>query len=143
MVWMLDPHADRILRGLHKEQDRNRWKTWLRYAAVVVFAGIVAGATFLKLRPPSVPIAPIATEAATAPAMTTFPSLLVADLPQAGWPNPEVKKTVYGKTFEGGAGDIFVIKAGEIHSFKAIGDGPLVQVDLHLSPRFIQENLGW
>ena len=24
----------------------------------------------------------------------------------------------------------------------AIGDGPLVQVDLHLSPRFIQENLG-
>jgi len=92
MVWMLDPHADRILRGLHKEQDRNRWKTWLRYGAVVVFAGIVAGATFLKLRPPSVPIAPIATEAATAPAMTTFPSLLVADVPQAGWPNPEVKK---------------------------------------------------
>jgi quercetin dioxygenase-like cupin family protein len=49
--------------------------------------------------------------------------------------------TVNGKTFEGGAGDIFVIKAGEIHSFKAIGDSPLVQVDLHLSPRFIQENL--
>ena len=45
--------------------------------------------------------------------------------------------------FEGGAGDIFVIKAGEIHSFKAIGDGSLVQVDVHLSPRFIQENLGW
>ncbi len=51
--------------------------------------------------------------------------------------------TVNGETFEGGAGDIFVIKAGEIHSFKAIGDGPLVQVDVHLSPRFIQENLGW
>ena len=32
-------------------------------------------------------------------------------------------------------------KAGEIHSFKAIGDSPLVQVDVHLSPRFIQENL--
>ena len=49
--------------------------------------------------------------------------------------------TVNGNTFEGGAGDIFVIKAGEIHSFKAIGDSPLVQLDVHLSPRFIQENL--
>ena len=46
-----------------------------------------------------------------------------------------------GKTFEGRAGDIFVIKAGEIHSFKAVGDLPLVQVDVHLNPRFIQENL--
>lgn len=49
--------------------------------------------------------------------------------------------TVDGKTFEGGAGDIFVIKAGEIHSFKATGDTPLVQIDVHLSRRFIQENL--
>ena len=49
--------------------------------------------------------------------------------------------TVSGKTFEGSAGDIFVIKAGEIHSFTALGDSPLVQVDVHLSPRFIQENL--
>ena len=49
--------------------------------------------------------------------------------------------TVNGETFEGGAGDIFVIKAGEVHSFKAIGDQPLVQLDVHLSPRFIQENL--
>ena len=48
---------------------------------------------------------------------------------------------VNDKTFEGGAGDIFVIKAGEIHSFKAVGDLPLVQLDIHLSPRFIQENL--
>jgi quercetin dioxygenase-like cupin family protein len=48
---------------------------------------------------------------------------------------------VNGREFEGGAGDIFVIKAGEIHEFKAIGDTPLVQVDVHLSPRFIQENL--
>ena len=46
-----------------------------------------------------------------------------------------------GTTFEGQAGDIFVIKAGEIHSFKTVGDSPLIQVDLHLSPRFIQENL--
>jgi len=49
--------------------------------------------------------------------------------------------TVNGETFEGGAGDIFVIKAGEIHSFKAVGEVPLVQVDIHVSPHFIQENL--
>ena len=49
--------------------------------------------------------------------------------------------TVNGQTFEGAAGDIFVIKAGEIHEFKALGHAPLVQVDVHLSPRFIQEDL--
>jgi quercetin dioxygenase-like cupin family protein len=48
---------------------------------------------------------------------------------------------VEGQEFEVGAGDILVIKAGEVHSFRCIGDGPLVQVDVHLSPRFIQENL--
>jgi len=49
---------------------------------------------------------------------------------------------VDGHEFEAGAGDVLVIKAGEIHSFRGIGDGPLVQLDVHLSPRFIQENLG-
>ncbi len=48
---------------------------------------------------------------------------------------------VDGREFEAGAGDILVIKAGEIHSFTCIGDAPLVQVDVHLSPTFIQENL--
>lgn len=48
---------------------------------------------------------------------------------------------VNGVEFTGRAGDIFVIKAGEIHEFKATGEGPLVQLDVHLSPRFIQENL--
>ena len=48
---------------------------------------------------------------------------------------------VDGQEFEASAGDILVIKAGEVHSFKCIGDGNLVQVDVHLSPRFIQENL--
>ena len=48
---------------------------------------------------------------------------------------------VNGVEFEAGAGDILVVKAGEIHEFKNIGDEPLVQVDVHLSPRFIQENL--
>lgn len=49
--------------------------------------------------------------------------------------------TVNGETFEAGAGDILVIKAGEVHSFRGIGDAPLVQLDVHLSPRFVQENL--
>lgn len=49
--------------------------------------------------------------------------------------------TVAGETFEAGAGDILVIKAGEVHSFTVIGDEPLVQLDVHHSPRFIQENL--
>jgi quercetin dioxygenase-like cupin family protein len=49
--------------------------------------------------------------------------------------------TVNGEEFEARAGDILVIKAGEVHAFKCIGDTPLVQVDVHLSPTFIQENL--
>jgi len=49
---------------------------------------------------------------------------------------------VDGVEFEAGAGDILVIKAGEVHEFKAIGDEPLEQVDIHLGPRFVQENLG-
>jgi quercetin dioxygenase-like cupin family protein len=48
---------------------------------------------------------------------------------------------VNGEEFEAGAGDILVIKAGEIHSFRCVGNARLVQVDVHLSPRFIQENL--
>jgi mannose-6-phosphate isomerase-like protein (cupin superfamily) len=48
---------------------------------------------------------------------------------------------VDGVEFEAGAGDILVIKAGEIHRFRNIGDEPLVQLDVHLSPRFIQEDL--
>lgn len=49
--------------------------------------------------------------------------------------------TVDGVAFTAGAGDILVIKAGEVHGFKATGDGPLVQVDVHLSPVFIQEEV--
>jgi quercetin dioxygenase-like cupin family protein len=48
---------------------------------------------------------------------------------------------VDGVAFEAGAGDILVIKAGEVHQFTCIGPEPLVQLDVHLSPRFIQENL--
>ncbi len=42
---------------------------------------------------------------------------------------------------EGDAGDIFVIKAGTPHGFVNIGPGMLRQLDVHLSPRFQQENL--
>jgi quercetin dioxygenase-like cupin family protein len=47
---------------------------------------------------------------------------------------------VDGTEFEAGAGDILVIKAGEVHSFTCT-EAPLIQVDVHLSPRFVQENL--
>ena len=46
--------------------------------------------------------------------------------------------TVNGEEFEAGAGDILIIKAGEVHGFTCI-EGPLVQLDVHLSPRFVQE----
>jgi quercetin dioxygenase-like cupin family protein len=49
---------------------------------------------------------------------------------------------VNGQEFEAGAGDILIIKSGEVHSFTCIGDQPLVQLDVHVSPKFIQENLG-
>ena len=49
--------------------------------------------------------------------------------------------TVNGEDHEAGAGDILVVKAGEIHSFRAVGDEPLVQLDIHLSPRFVQTNV--
>ncbi len=48
--------------------------------------------------------------------------------------------TVIGEEFEAGAGDILVIEAGEVHSFRCT-EAPLVQVDVHMSPRFVQENL--
>ena len=48
---------------------------------------------------------------------------------------------VDGREFEAGAGDILVIKAGEVHSFEAIGEAHLVQLDVHLSPHFIQESV--
>ncbi|MGH7562400.1 MAG: AraC family ligand binding domain-containing protein [Gemmatimonadales bacterium] len=48
---------------------------------------------------------------------------------------------VEGKELEAGPGDILVVKAGEAHKFTSIGERPLVQLDVHLSPRFIQENL--
>lgn len=48
---------------------------------------------------------------------------------------------VNGEEFETGPGDILVVKAGELHKFRSIGDETLVQIDFHVSPRFIQENV--
>jgi mannose-6-phosphate isomerase-like protein (cupin superfamily) len=49
--------------------------------------------------------------------------------------------TVDGTEFEAGPGEIVVVKAGEAHKFRSVGDTPLVQLDVHLGPRFVQENL--
>ena len=92
MTWMTDPHAEQILRGLYPEQYAGWWKVWLRYGFVVLLAGITAGGTFLKIRPSSLPIAPVTSEVGAALKTTTFPSLLTADLPRMGWSNTEVEK---------------------------------------------------
>ncbi len=49
--------------------------------------------------------------------------------------------TVDGVEYEAEAGDIIVVKAGEVHGFRSIGDEPLVQVDIHLGSRFGQHDL--
>ncbi len=49
--------------------------------------------------------------------------------------------TVAGVEREAGAGDVLVVQAGEAHKFVAIGNTPLRQVDIHMNPRFEQENL--
>lgn len=58
-------------------------------------------------------------------------------LVREGW----ARWTVDGQDREIGPGDILVVKAGEIHTFVNIGDVPLIQVDVHLSSSFQQENL--
>jgi hypothetical protein len=94
MSWMTDERAAKqILGGLHNNQNPGRWKFWLRYGFVVLLAGIAAGGTFLTMRSPSPPIAPVTPEVAVEPTTTiAFPSLLPADMPQGGWKNPEVEK---------------------------------------------------
>ena len=34
------------------------------------------------------------------------------------------------------AGDVLIVRAGERHKFSNSGDGPLRQLDIHLSPNF-------
>ena len=94
MSWMTDERAAKqIQRGLYNDQNPGRWKFWLRYGFVVLLAGIATGGTFLKMRSPSAPIARVTPEVAVEPTtITTFPSLLPANMPQGGWTNPEVEK---------------------------------------------------
>ena len=42
-------------------------------------------------------------------------------------------------TFEAGAGDIVIAPANVPHRFVNSGDGPLRQIDIHVSPRFETE----
>lgn len=49
--------------------------------------------------------------------------------------------TVEGQEFEVGAGEILVVKAGEAHKFRSVGEEPLVQFDVHLAREFVQEDL--
>jgi mannose-6-phosphate isomerase-like protein (cupin superfamily) len=39
-------------------------------------------------------------------------------------------------------GDIVIVPAGEAHGFVNSGGGPLRQIDVHVSPRFVTEWLG-
>ena len=52
-----------------------------------------------------------------------------------------VRWTVEGTEFDAGPGEILVVKAGEAHKFRSLGPENLVQIDVHLAPRFEQENL--
>ena len=49
--------------------------------------------------------------------------------------------TIGDRELEAGPGDILVVKAGEVHKFRSLSPEPLVLIDVHLNPRFIQENL--
>lgn len=49
--------------------------------------------------------------------------------------------TVEGAEFEVGEGEMLVVKDGEAHKFRNVGDSPLVQFDVHLGRQFEQENL--
>jgi mannose-6-phosphate isomerase-like protein (cupin superfamily) len=47
--------------------------------------------------------------------------------------------TVAGEEIELQGGDIVVVEAGEPHGFTNTGEGPLRQIDIHLSPRFVTD----
>jgi len=46
---------------------------------------------------------------------------------------------VDGDEFDAAAGDIVIAPAGAAHRFVATGDGPLKQIDIHVSPSFSTE----
>lgn len=47
--------------------------------------------------------------------------------------------TVDGRTIEATAGQVVVALPGEAHKFVNSGDGPLKQIDIHATDRFITE----
>ena len=47
--------------------------------------------------------------------------------------------TVGDEELEAGPGDILIVPAGEPHAFVNSGDGPLRQIDIHVSPHFDTE----
>ncbi len=49
--------------------------------------------------------------------------------------------TIDGVPHQAASGDIVTVKAGEVHNFANLGPEPLVLVAIHLSRRFVQENL--
>ena len=51
------------------------------------------------------------------------------------------RAVVGNEILELGPGDILVVKANTPHGFVNFGDSVLKQMDVHLSPRFIQTNL--
>jgi len=80
-------------------------------------------------------------------------SLLLIDAPPGG--GPSMHRHDYAEVFivqEGEAlfsagdeqrtvraGELVIVPAGTPHAFRNVGDGPLRQVDIHLSPRFATE----
>lgn len=67
------------------------------------------------------------------------------DLPFVGFshrhPYDKVAFVLEGRELTAGPGDILVVKAGEVHTFRTVGEGTLVQLGMHLSPTFIQEDM--
>ncbi len=49
--------------------------------------------------------------------------------------------TIDGRELLVSAGEVLVVKAGEAHKFVSVGETPLQQIDVHLGPRFEQEDL--
>jgi mannose-6-phosphate isomerase-like protein (cupin superfamily) len=47
--------------------------------------------------------------------------------------------TVGGETLEARPGQVLIVRPGVAHKFVNAGDGPLRQVDIHASPRFVTE----
>ena len=47
--------------------------------------------------------------------------------------------TVEGETLEAVAGQVVVVQPGQAHTFVNSGDGPLRQIDVHATERFITE----